>query len=212
MRDLGAAAAFYLETTLKPTRCRRHLVVERVAAGDGRSDAPESARRRCEVVQILGGIGNPGAEAARDPADAPAGEPRRRHGDAPAGTRRRGLGGRKRVMLKDRYVQEATALFKSVTLALVGIGAVSRRSCSPRAATSSRRRSSNRSSARGRRATSACASSTPPACRLDTAQRSGDQHGARPAQAGRARRRHRRRPAKDRGDSWRARWAAGSTC
>ena len=27
-------------------------------------------------------------------------------------------------MLKDRYVQEATALFKSVTLALVGIGAV----------------------------------------------------------------------------------------
>ena len=30
----------------------------------------------------------------------------------------------KRVMLKDRYVQEATALFKSVTLALVGIGAI----------------------------------------------------------------------------------------
>ena len=27
-------------------------------------------------------------------------------------------------MLKDRYVQEATALFKSVTLALVGIGAI----------------------------------------------------------------------------------------
>ena len=45
-RDLGAAAAFYLETTLKAARRRRHLVVERGASGDGRSDAPESARRR----------------------------------------------------------------------------------------------------------------------------------------------------------------------
>lgn len=30
----------------------------------------------------------------------------------------------KRVLMKDRYVQEALALFKSVTVALVGIGAV----------------------------------------------------------------------------------------
>ena len=49
VRDLGAAAAFYLETTLKPTRCRRDLVVERGAAGDGGGDAPEPARRRARA-------------------------------------------------------------------------------------------------------------------------------------------------------------------
>ena len=86
--------------------------------------SPRAAGAR--VVQILGGIGNPGAEAARDAADAPAGESRC-GGTATLlpGAWRGGIGRRAGAcMLKDRYVQEATALFKSVTLALVGIGAV----------------------------------------------------------------------------------------
>ena len=122
-RDLGAAAAFYLETTLKPTDVIG-IVVERVAAGDGGGHALDPRAAGAQVVQILGGIGNPGAEAH-------ATHPTRRLANLVCGTATLlpapgavGSAEAKRVMLKDRYVQEATVLFKSVTLALVGIGAV----------------------------------------------------------------------------------------
>ena len=125
VRDLGAAAAFYLETTLKPTDVVgiSSWSAALLAMVEAMHPSPRASGAR--VVQILGGIGNPGAEAARDPAHAAAGEPARRRrrrccrhqapSDRPEA---------RRVMLKDRYVQEATALFKSVTVALVGIGAV----------------------------------------------------------------------------------------
>ena len=75
-------------------------------------------------MQILGGIGNPGAEVH-------ATQLTRRLANLLGGVATLlpapgavGSADARRVMLKDRYVQEAMALFKSITLALVGIGAV----------------------------------------------------------------------------------------
>jgi DNA-binding transcriptional regulator LsrR (DeoR family) len=124
VRDLGAAAAFYLETTLKP----RDVVgisswsAALLAMVEALHPSPRGAG--AHVVQILGGIGRPSAElhatqltqrlanllggvATLLPAPGAVGSP-----DA------------RRVMLKDGFVQEAMALFKSLTVALVGIGTV----------------------------------------------------------------------------------------
>jgi DNA-binding transcriptional regulator LsrR (DeoR family) len=124
VRDLGAAAAFYVETTVKPTD------VVGISSWSAALLAMVDAMHRRErssgarVVQILGGVGNPGAE-----------------GHATHVTQRLAnlLGGTavllpapgvvgsseaRRVLLKDPYVQAATALFKAMTVALVGIGTI----------------------------------------------------------------------------------------
>jgi DNA-binding transcriptional regulator LsrR (DeoR family) len=122
-RDLGAAAAFYVETTLKPkdTIGISSWSASLLAMVEAMHPNPRAAAR---VVQILGGIGNPGAEVH-------ATQLTQRLANLVGGTATLlpapgavGSAEARRVMLKDRYVQEATSLFKSVTLALVGIGAV----------------------------------------------------------------------------------------
>jgi len=124
VRDLGVAAAFYLETTLKP-----HDVVgisswSAALLAMVESMHPTSRAAGAAVVQILGGIGNPGAEAH-------ATQLTRRLAQLLSGAATLlpapgvvGSTDARRVMLKDRYVQQALDLFKSVTVALVGIGAV----------------------------------------------------------------------------------------
>ncbi|HEY7059724.1 MAG TPA: sugar-binding transcriptional regulator [Vicinamibacterales bacterium] len=124
VRDLGAAAAFYLETTLKA----RDVVG--ISSWSGallamvESMHPNPRAAGAHVVQILGGIGNPSAELhatqltrrlANLLGDAATLLP------APGAV---GSADARRVMVKDRYVQEAMALFKSISIALVGIGAV----------------------------------------------------------------------------------------
>jgi DNA-binding transcriptional regulator LsrR (DeoR family) len=124
VRDLGAAAAFYLETTLKPTDVVgiSSWSAALLAMVESMHPSPRAAGAR--VVQILGGIGNPGAEVH-------ATQLTRRLANMVSGTATLlpapgavGSADARRVMLRDRYVQEATVLFKSVTVALVGIGAV----------------------------------------------------------------------------------------
>ena len=63
VRDLGAAAAFYLETTLRPTDVVgiSSWSAALLAMVESMHPSPRAAGAR--VVQILGGIGNPGAEA-----------------------------------------------------------------------------------------------------------------------------------------------------
>ncbi len=124
VRDLGAAAAFTLENTLKPgdvigISCWSAALLAMVDAMH-----PSQRAAGTRVVQILGGVGSPGAamhatnvtrrlaglisaEATLLPAPGVVGS---------AETRR--------VLLRDQYVQEALARFRSVTVALVGIGAV----------------------------------------------------------------------------------------
>jgi len=124
VKDLGAAAAFYLETTLKPADVVGISSWSAALLAMVESMHPNPRAAGATVVQILGGIGNPGAEvhatqltrrlaqllsgpATLLPAPGVVGSPEAR-----------------RVMLKDRYVQTAVELFRSVTVALVGIGAI----------------------------------------------------------------------------------------
>ena len=93
-RDLGAAAAFYLETTLKPTDVVgiSSWSASLLAMVEAMHPNPRAAGAR--VVQILGGIGNPGAEAHATHLTRRLANLVRRHGNAPARTGRRGIGGR----------------------------------------------------------------------------------------------------------------------
>jgi len=124
VRDLGAAAAFVLENTLKPGEvigisCWSAALLAMVDAMHPTQRAPGA-----RVVQILGGVGNPGAamhaanvtrrlaaligaEITLLPAPGVVGSAQARD-----------------VLLEDPFVREALDRFKSVTLALVGIGAV----------------------------------------------------------------------------------------
>lgn len=124
VRDLGSAAAFYLETTLRPTDVVGISSWSAALLALVEAMHPTLRSRGARVLQILGGMGNPGAEAH-------ATHLTRRLADLIAGTATLlpapgvvGSAEARRVLLRDRYVKEATALFGSVTLALVGIGAI----------------------------------------------------------------------------------------
>jgi DNA-binding transcriptional regulator LsrR (DeoR family) len=124
VRDLGAAAAFYLETTLKPKDVigLSSWSAALLATVDAMHPSPRAKGAR--VVQILGGIGHPGAEVhathlTQRLADLVSGSATLLPAPGAVGSVEA-----RQVMLNDRYVLEAVALFKSITVALVGIGAV----------------------------------------------------------------------------------------
>jgi DNA-binding transcriptional regulator LsrR (DeoR family) len=124
VRDLGAAAAFYLETTLKPRDIVGISSWSAALLAMVEAMHPRLRGSSAHVVQILGGIGNPGAEVH-------ATQLTQRLANLLGGAATLlpapgavGSADARRVMLRDRYVQEAMALFKSITVALVGIGAV----------------------------------------------------------------------------------------
>jgi DNA-binding transcriptional regulator LsrR (DeoR family) len=124
VRDLGAAAAFYLETTLKPSDVIGISSWSAALLAMVEAMHPNPRAAGAGVVQILGGIGNPGAEKH-------ATQLTRRLAALLSGAATLlpapgavGSAEARRVMLQDRYVQEAVAVFTSVTVALVGIGAV----------------------------------------------------------------------------------------
>jgi DNA-binding transcriptional regulator LsrR (DeoR family) len=123
VRDLGAAAAFYLETTLRPRDVLGISSWSAALLAMVTAMHPKYRAAGTRVVQILGGVGNPGAEIH-------ATHLTRRLAELVGGAATLlpapGLVGSahaRRVMLKDQYVQQATSLFKSLTLAVVGIGA-----------------------------------------------------------------------------------------
>jgi len=124
LRDLGAAAAFYLETSMKSGDVIgiSSWSSTLLAMVDAMNPFPKDVQ--AEVIQILGGTGSPAAahhavQLVRRLANLV-------HGDAhflPAP----GIVGSpdaKRAFLEDVFVQEALARFQRVTLALVGIGSV----------------------------------------------------------------------------------------
>ena len=122
-REIGAAAAYYVETTLDQGE------IMGISSWSGTLlamvDAMNGVARRtdAQVVQILGGVGNPSAEvhAARLTG---------RLASLVNGTAKYlpvpgvvGSAESVRVLLADPFVNEVYALFARVTLALVGIGA-----------------------------------------------------------------------------------------
>jgi DNA-binding transcriptional regulator LsrR (DeoR family) len=124
VRDLGAAAAFTVESTLKPGEvigisCWSAALLAMVDAMH-----PTQRAAGTRVVQILGGVGSPGAamhatNVTRRLANLIAAEITLLPAPGVVGSAEA-----RRVLMKDQFVREALELFKSVTLALVGIGAV----------------------------------------------------------------------------------------
>jgi DNA-binding transcriptional regulator LsrR (DeoR family) len=121
--DLGAAAAFYLENTLKPSdvigiSSWSAALLEMVNAMH-----PSQRFKNTRVIQILGGVGSPNAEVhatqmTRRLADLIGGQATLLPAPGVVGSR-----DAKDVLVKDRFVREALDLLPKVTLALVGIGA-----------------------------------------------------------------------------------------
>jgi DNA-binding transcriptional regulator LsrR (DeoR family) len=124
LRDIGAAAAFYLESTLIRGEIIGISSWSATILAMVNAMHPVSRPADIQLVQILGGVGNPtaavyashlisrlaslvGGQAALLPAPGVAGS-----------------AGVKAIFLEDKFVQEALALFDKVTLALVGIGTV----------------------------------------------------------------------------------------
>lgn len=123
-RDIGTAAAYYVETTIKPNEIIgiSSWSSNLLALVDALHQVPR--KPDVQVVQILGGVGNPGAEvhAARLTSRlARLVNGKATFLPAPGVV---GSEASRDILLADPYVQEATALFNRVTMALVGIGAV----------------------------------------------------------------------------------------
>jgi DNA-binding transcriptional regulator LsrR (DeoR family) len=122
--DLGAAAAYYLETTLKPDdiigiSCWSAALLAMVDAMQ-----PMQRWKTTRVVQILGGVGSPNAEVH-------ASQLTHRLANLLGGTATMlpapgivGTQESRQVLMRDQFVREVFDLFPSITLALVGIGAV----------------------------------------------------------------------------------------
>jgi DNA-binding transcriptional regulator LsrR (DeoR family) len=124
LRDLGAAAAYYLETTLK----RGDVVglsswsATLLAMVDSMRVLPRPTGS--SVVQILGGIGSPEAEVhaahlTQRLAKLVGGEARLLPAPGVVGS-----AAARDVLLQDRFVREALGRLERVRVALVGIGAL----------------------------------------------------------------------------------------
>jgi DNA-binding transcriptional regulator LsrR (DeoR family) len=124
LRDLGAAAAFYVETTLKPQDVVGISSWSATLLAMVHAMQPLARPGEARVVQILGGVGDPAAEGhavhlTRQFASLIRGEAT--FLPAPGIT---GSADASRHFLDDPFVQEAMVLYDQVSLALVGIGAL----------------------------------------------------------------------------------------
>jgi DNA-binding transcriptional regulator LsrR (DeoR family) len=122
-RDLGAAAAFYLETTLKPGDVIGISAWSAALLAMVNAMHPSQRFKNTRVIQILGGVGSPNAEVhatqvTRRLADLIGGEAILLPAPGVVGSKNA-----RDVLVKDRFVREALDLFPKITLALVGIGA-----------------------------------------------------------------------------------------
>lgn len=124
LRNIGAAAAYYLESTVEQGECIG--ISSWSATLLAMMDAMHPLRRPSgvQVVQILGGVGNPAAEVHANQLISRLAA--MLHGEAkflPApGVV--GSADAAQVLLSDQFVCETMALFDQVSMALVGIGAL----------------------------------------------------------------------------------------
>jgi DNA-binding transcriptional regulator LsrR (DeoR family) len=124
VRDLGTALAYFLETTLKPNKVigisswsrSLYAMVDALHPGDYCVNG--------KVVQILGGVGNVGSEfhaihLAQRLAGSIGATPVLLQSPAVVGSAEA-----QRILSRDPVVQEASALFDKLDVALVGIGSM----------------------------------------------------------------------------------------
>ncbi len=124
VRDLGAAAAFYLETTIKPDMVIGISSWSRSLFAMVETLHPSEGGRGGKVVQILGGVGNASTQYQ---ATLLAQRLANLIGASPVLLQAPGVVGSadaKAVLASDPAVEQAAKLFKKVDLALVGIGSL----------------------------------------------------------------------------------------
>lgn len=124
LRAIGAAAAFYIENTLKKNEIIGISSWSSTLLYMVDAMRPINRQLNAEVVQILGGVGNPGAQI---------------HATRLNERLARLVGGEthflpapgivggaeaRQVLLDDPFVKSTLAMFNTITLALVGIGAL----------------------------------------------------------------------------------------
>ena len=124
VRDLGAAAAFYLENALKPKDVIGISAWSAALLAMVEAMHPTQRAAGTHVVQILGGIGSPGSDAhathvTRRLAGLISGEATLLPGPGIVGSAEA-----RTVMMEDQFVRKAMKLFQQLTVALVGIGAI----------------------------------------------------------------------------------------
>ncbi len=124
LRALGSAAAFYLENTLKKNEVVGISSWSATLLQMVEAMHPLNRKMETQVVQILGGVGNPAAEVH-------AARLTERLANLLQGTAHFlpapgvvGTADSRQIMADDPFVKAAIDLFDQVTLALVGIGAV----------------------------------------------------------------------------------------
>lgn len=123
-QDLGRAAAYFLETCLQDGEIIGISSWSSALLAVVDAMRPVPGRQGIQVVQILGGIGNPSAEVHANRLSS-------RLADLLGGTAvylpAPGVVGSEaalQVLMQDPYVQEAMAMFDKLTTALVGIGSI----------------------------------------------------------------------------------------
>jgi DNA-binding transcriptional regulator LsrR (DeoR family) len=124
MREIGAAAAYYLETTIKDNDVIGISSWSSSLLALLESMHPLPNKTGIRVVQVLGGVGNPSAELH---ATRLTGRLASLVNGTPVFLPAPGIVGSEaalKVLLDDPYVKEAMQLFDNVSLALVGIGSV----------------------------------------------------------------------------------------
>ncbi len=124
MRDLGAAAAYYIETVIKDNEVIGISSWSSTLLAMIDALRPVPGKKNVSVVQILGGVGNPSAEIHATRLTS-------RLANLINGSAvflpTPGLVGSEaavQVLMEDQYVKEVVDLFDKVTLALVGIGSI----------------------------------------------------------------------------------------
>lgn len=124
IKDIGAAAAYYLEQTIKPGEVIGLSSWSKTLMAMVDAMNPLSHQDGTQVVQILGGAGNPAVEGhavhlVRRMAVLVQGEPFFLSAPGVVGSAET-----RQLYLKDQFVAQALAMFPRVTLGLVGIGSV----------------------------------------------------------------------------------------
>jgi DNA-binding transcriptional regulator LsrR (DeoR family) len=124
LRDIGSAAAYYLETTLKQNEVIGISSWSSSLLATVEAMRPLPRQLGARVIQILGGVGNPSAEyhavhLVRKLAVLVQGEATFLAAPGVVGSAEA-----RQIYLQEQYVREAIAQFEHVTLALVGIGSI----------------------------------------------------------------------------------------
>ncbi|MFN8564871.1 MAG: sugar-binding transcriptional regulator [Anaerolineae bacterium] len=124
LRNLGAAAAYYLETTVREDEVIGISSWSETLLAMANAMQPLNRMSNTRVIQILGGVGNPNAEAhatqlTRKIAGLVNGRPIMLPAPGIVGS-----SDSRDILLSDPYIQDTLNQFEDVTLALVGVGGI----------------------------------------------------------------------------------------